>query len=74
MKLNSTQPAFPNITDLYIAGSGLTKREYYIGVATQSVKEPFTYVGEKDTENSYREYAKKCINLADIILDELNKI
>lgn len=34
---------------------------------------PTEYMGSEQTELSYKDYAKKCLNLAKYVIDELNK-
>ena len=76
---NSEQPINPTTmpnengaptSDFY---KGLTKREHFAAIAMQSLKSPVEFVGEKETENSYKEWAKKCVKMADYLLDELEK-
>ena len=63
---NADSPAFPNPSF-----RGLTKREYFAGMAMQGVLATDSY---NDDEFGKKELAKKCVGIADELLLQLEKI
>lgn len=52
---------------------GLTKREYFAAMAMQVIKAPNEYVGKQETEMSYELWGKRCVKLADLLINALNE-
>ena len=57
----------------YNLPTGLTKREYFAGLAMQAIPHPVEFIGEKQTEKSYTGWARKCVKMADVILKQLEE-
>lgn len=53
--------------------NGLTKREMFAMHMSSSVESPTEYYGEKETEISYKKWAKRVVKMADALLAELEK-
>lgn len=51
----------------------LTKREYFAAMAMQIVERPKFYVGDKETEESLDEYSKRCVQIANALIKQLNE-
>lgn len=78
---NSDMPAMPQsgVSDIYgctwvseeMGGMGLTKREYFAGLAMQAIEPPREYVGIQETRDSYRDWAGRACRMADALLAEL---
>ena len=49
---------------------GMKYREYLVGCAMARAKFPINYIGERETEDSYMEYARKIHDAVDAVLAE----
>ncbi len=66
-----TEPAFPTAeTDRMHYVPGLTKREYAAIHIAAIMPMPSVYVGEKQTAESFAEFAARAVALADAVLKE----
>lgn len=73
---NSDMPAMPSMLkagDIARSEGGLTKREYFAGLAMQSIEPPSEYVGMQETRDSYRDWAGRACRMADALLAELER-
>jgi hypothetical protein len=68
MNENGNQGAFASSSDIW-RQTGLTKREYFAGLAMQSYVN--TYYGEQ--KDTIEDVAKRSVKMADVLLEELDK-
>ena len=61
------EPRDPQIS---ITAPGLTKREYAAIHIAAAMKQPNIYVGAKETEESFSDFARHAVALADAVLRE----
>jgi hypothetical protein len=67
METKKNESAFPIIAEDYIIDGGLTKREYFAGLAMQGL------LGVIDDGDTPSVVAKSAVMTADALIDELNK-
>ena len=72
---NGTDPIIPiYFQDNQLAATGLTKREYFAGLAMQSVANPSIYpMSQENTDKATKEWAIRCVYLADELLKQLEE-
>lgn len=74
-KINPNDPAYPiNIPEGHtlvngIPGNGLTKREYFAGLAMQAVAKVTSYNGRLQYDHA----AELSVAMADALIEQLNK-
>lgn len=61
--------AFPSV----LGDMGLTKREYFAGLALLKIRPPTKAWSEELTRRNYDNWASECILMADRLLEELEK-
>lgn len=48
--------------------AGMSMRDYFAAKAIAALDPPFDYVGDNETQRSYREWARKAYQMADALL------
>lgn len=67
---NKQELAFPftPTQDRHSSTPGMTLRDYFAAKAIGKLPPPADYVGSKETEDSYKNWAKKAYKMADAML------
>lgn len=75
-KIQDMKPVFPlhsqQGADLHV-NWGIGLRAYLAAKAMTAMPPPTEYMGHKETEESYRVWARRCVRMADALTAELEK-